>query len=1364
MKRILKYFFSPILSAFVSASVVLMAVCCEKPVIDVEGDKVVESVSMPESLNLRVGQSGSFEVVFRPADARDARIVSLTSSDESVLKVSYVDFTVSYEALSVGESSVSVKVGSVTKSVLVVVTENGSVDPVVSKGGYRVEFIPGLRSVTSLIEAAAVKVDIVEGSKDGNYMFTYAIDGGEPAMVRGLFLGDSKTVVLDGALGLGKHSYRVTVSEEASLTESADFEGFFWVKGPSISSAWVTFTSEFDADFVLSTEDAVSLSDGETGWAWFRHLPATTYVMRDYDIPEFLQLDFEKGVSEEGLYKVPFQVLSAGEGRMKVRFVNGDEETLVEGNVNGKSTRPLGVKDYSVPQDLKIALGGGSQTYTFVTVPEHAYNPEITEMKSSDEDVLSVSWRDLTATFTPNYTGTVTVSMVLSGIAKEFTVEVAGNVVTDFAVPEGLEIVMGESAGYDLVVSPQGALDAKVEELSSSDESVLTVSSDGLHLLMQGVKRGEATVSVTVGHVKKSFVVKVLSDEVSDFKVPENLQLALGGGAQSYTFEPVPVHPSDGSIVSIISSDESILKVSGAGLTATFTPMYTGEVTVTVTIGKITKAFGVKVTGDVVTDFTVPANLEVVVGKVADYDFEVTPLGALDAKIESVQSSDENIMKMSYNGLRVSLTGVAEGTAKATVVIGKVSKTFSVKVLGLYVEDYDVPSDYTLELGSSKSYTFVPKPEGSSDASLTKAKSSDEDILKVEIGGGCTLNLIPVYPGTATVTVTIGSVTKSFDVKVEGVVVTDFAVPADFSIERGKTAEFYLTPTPSEATDATLVSLTCSDESVVEVSNEGLKVFFSAKKLGNAKVTCVLGRKTKSFDVVVTAKRVTDFSVPADLEFEMLTSREHILTYIPEDADDAVINELTSSDEGVVKVSKDGLKIKLEGVMKGEATVTVKVGTVVKSFGVKINGRYVSDYSVPVNMTMNIGEKTTYDFVPTQSGCLDAEIVSISSSDESVLKVSGDGLTASFEALYVGSSTVTVKVGSVTKSFVVTVNGSVVTGISVASEIDGAVLKKGDSVQAYVVPTPSGAYDAPTMKLSSGNTSVVTVTDLGNFLYSFKAVGYGSSTITATAGRVTKTFVVNVNESLSVDSSLSVDWFEEKSILVSGEFDGWTWQGSGSMFDEAGNIAKNAYPFNYGEEGNVCKIRRDGNRLYIKNNVRSSVSDVTGRIVFTSSVTGATATCNVTLKKGDGKCHAIGWCTTDEDGYAVFNLKVRNAKSDNLELSYAAFYYMSDDAIEFIDRDDSADDFYYNALFGNSPGGDTLYYNHELVGRYKMTYPASGQKNVAGFSECTWSWRLDYKEDRDAYVNGVQVIGHIVGRNIDSRTDETKFASWPYDF
>ncbi len=1326
---------------------------CSKPEIDIKGGlHPVEDFVVPSELRLTVGDTGTFEVTLKPANATEDKIISLTSSSPEVLSVSFSGLVVTYEALAPGSVSVEMRIGSVTKTFAVYVTspdgdeKDNSVEVVVS--GCKMEILPSIRTLGGNVEPGSVKVSVLSGHDRGNYVIACSVDDVALTPVSGVFVGQSRSISMDSGLELGPHKVVVEVREENNMTEPAFLEGTLWVKGPALTDYSVEFVSDFDLASRLCPETGVSLAEGEKGMMLVRHSPGGTPVGREYETPGFLWLDFDAATSGDGLLSVPFTCLAAQSGTMSVTFVNGDERYVVSGEVDGMSSRPLAVKDYSVPRDMKLSLAGGSQEYSVVTTPANCYKPEITSLKSSDEEVLTVSHRDLTLIMTPHYKGKVIVTVVLSGVEKSFEVEVTGDVVTDVNVPSSMELVMGESAEVTVGVTPMGALDASISELSSTNESVLTVKHEGLVLTLTGKAKGEARVGVTVGKIRKEIAVKVLSDEVSDFRVPEDLKIALGGGAQTYVFETTPAHPSNGTITRLVSSDESVVKVSYVGLTATFTPVYVGTATIGVTIGAVEKTFQLTVTGDVVTDFSIPMDLSLLTGETKSVSVSVVPLGALDGRVESVSSSDESVLLVAIKGgLEVSFTGVKMGTASVTIKVGKVTKRFTVKVLGKYVEDFTVPTDFQVSLGSPRSYLFDIKPEDAVDKDKFEVKSSDASVLKVEKSGGLTAQFTGVYPGSASVSVTIGSKTKTMPVTVVGDVVKDFTVPSGLTVERTKTADYVVSVSPANALDRNDVSVSSSAPDVVSVVNTGLSLRFEGKKIGKGTITLRIGRKTKTFEVGVTPHLVTDFTVPVDLTVPMLTSKTYDIVAQPSDADDISIVSVKSSDTSVLKVSSSGMRLTFEGVNKGTATVNVKVGTVEKSFAVSVSGRYVSDFSVPRDQVVEVGKTASFTFVPSQSGCLDASIVSIVSSDPGVVAVSGSGLTATFTGKYVGSVLVSVKVGSVTKTFDVKCIGSVATGVSIPSDLAGKSFCRGKSYDFVIGVTPSDAFDAGTLKVTSRDPGICTVTSLGGNRFRFTPKEFGTATFAVSVGRYSTSFSLKVIEHVElVAKKTSYAWNEKVEIDVKGDYESLAFRYEGEAFERSYS-GTSSFKHVYVDESNVGPGK--SGKLVLTWDYHELQHEALGEIIVVTKY-GEETRLPVTVLPPSGRADCSVSRMIDDSGEFRVVLTIVNGSDREVTFTRFGFYISSGDG--WFNGGNGNSYVYFKAM-EHKPF--LLYSDGKVFARYiALSDPNSYYRSISPFSTYTVSWTLsedgddfgDYDLDSAIYgeVEGIFLSNTIV--------------------
>ena len=396
-----------------------------------------------------------------------------------------------------------------------------------------------------------------------------------------------------------------------------------------------------------------------------------------------------------------------------------------------------------------------------------------------------------------------------------------------------------------------------------------------------------------------------------------------------------------------------------------------------------------------------------------------------------------------------------------------------------------------------------------------------------------------------------------------------------------------------------------------------------------------------------------------------------------------------------------------------------------KSFPVKVLGRYVKDFSVPQGLSVEIGQKQTFTFTPTQSGCIDASIVSLSSSDASVIKTSYSGLTATFEALYVGTCTITVKVGGVTKTFSVTGTGKVATGVDIPAALNGGTLTHGQVQEFTIVPTPTDAYDGGTITVTARNPEVCSVTSLGNFKFRFNPSGYGKANFDVSVGRYKTSFSVTVPETIGFSSSsLSVVWGESGSVTVVGNFTGWSYTTSGEAFEKDLMGRKR------------CELSVSGNAITITNTLHEQRS-FNGTLTVTSPVTGATARLAVTLSKPSGEAVCSVSRDIDYLGRPVVQLRIVNQSASDVSFSKFYGYVASGPAYGYALM--SNVNFYVDALNSYLPNELYLdiYGSNKIVGRLAEFGPSNpnyyGSRKILPYEVYEESWVFNETHDDIGY-------------------------------
>lgn len=841
------------ISVIIGAALAGVFYACQKQPVVLEIP--VTEVTVPEGMSLSVGNMGSFAVRFSPYNATDGKIVSLESTDPSVLKVSFEDMTVFYEAVAEGSCVVIVTVGGVVRQIPV------EVRATVLPGEVSAEVRDGVRTVDGVRSAAAFTVG-VSGGQGGTYAYSWSVDGGTRAEARELAPGQSVEVQLPGELPLGRHRIMVWVygpksGSIASLleTEPTVFEKEFVVRGPRLTAASARFLSDYLADFQL--KDGVSLVDGEEGILELTWLPEDTAAEPAFSLPSFLTVDASRREVGRGLVRVPFKVSGKDAGTAEVTLMNVDDGMTVSGKVDGLSERTLGVRDFRFPETILVSLGGGKVEYPLEgVVPETAKEKMIKDVKNVDDAVLKVSFDGLSLFFEPKAQGASDVTVTVGTAVKTAKVWVLSDAsVQDFSLPQVTSVEKGKSFEYTFVPSPVGAVDAKINALTSSDPSVLKVSYDGLKAKFEGVGAGTATVSVTIGTVSKEFTLAVTSRSVVSFVVKDIVSTMVKGETKTFQVFAEPADADDVSLVSVVSSAPSVLEVSLSDGILTLAAKGTGVAEVKVTVGGVTKSWSVSVVAEALKGFTVKdMPTKITRGQTVVCDVVTEPADAGFTALSEVSSSDAGVLGVSFDGMCLTLRAVKSGKVTVAVRVGDVTNRYEVEVAGKSVESFTFPSGMTVPLGESREFTFEVVPSDADGAMIEKLTSSNEGILRVSVVEGLKIRLEGRGLGTATVDVTIGGLGKTFDVKVSGSLCTDIDVSAvdGKKLGYGSTNTFDIKPVPGDCYDAGTLKVVAENPAVVSVekTSDG-RYAFTAKGFGDASFTASCGSVTKAFKVSV---------------------------------------------------------------------------------------------------------------------------------------------------------------------------------------------------------------------------------------------------------------------------------------------------------------------------------------------------------------------------------------------------------------------------------------------------------------------------------------------------------------------------------
>ena len=487
-------------------------------------------------------------------------------------------------------------------------------------------------------------------------------------------------------------------------------------------------------------------------------------------------------------------------------------------------------------------------------------------------------------------------------------------------------------------------------------------------------------------------------------------------------------------------------------------------------------------------------------GILPEGDFAVTSSNNSVATVKKVSFQSASLV---YNGFRVSALNV--GSSTITVKIGDVSRSFNVTVAEKTIPATGLTIDQKLTFveGQTKRFTATVTPSNSTDqvvwanrnedlinnggGSYT-AKKRDGSLgfyLEAKAGSATARSWVFIYPmwlvnHEAKTMIPYGSTEK---------ITKGGAIACFFSKKNGNvTSESdYIGKDILSGTDFTVSSSNTGVASVDYVSTiggrcSGFAVW--AEAVGTSTITVKIGNVSRSFKVTVVEKTVpaTGLDVtPRNLTFVEGQTKSFSAAVTPSNSTDNVVwpnsSYLTSKGGGTYTANKLGF----DNYVGFE--LDVKAGSVTKKAGVMVYPMWFVHYSknkyelVPDGSTYELdknkkiacyfSKKKSY---ATHEDRIDRDILSegdftVTSSDNSVATVrkstvgAGGRIYHGFDvsALNVGSSTITVKIGNVSRSFKVTVAEKTVpaTGLTLTPESLAFVEGQTKSIRATVTPSNS---------------------------------------------------------------------------------------------------------------------------------------------------------------------------------------------------------------------------------------------------------------------------------------------------------------------
>ena len=745
---------------------------------------------------------------------------------------------------------------------------------------------------------------------------------------------------------------------------------------------------------------------------------------------------------------------------------------------------PVKVSGVSIDKPTLSMTEGETANLTAIVMPENATNKAVA-WKSGNSGVADV---DASGKVTAVKAGTSDITVTTADGGKTATCKVTVIAKTVPATgltlnPTGLVFIEGQTKAINATVTPSNSTDevtwpSPAQLTSNGGGSYTAKKADDSESFDLEVKAGAASAKAGVT-VYPMWFVEFLTDKL------------------------VP----DGSTSTI---------TEGGELTCYFSKKKTG------------------ITGDFyIGDDILPAG-----------DFTVSSSEAGIATVEKV------VVSSKYNGFKV--VGKKLGSSTITVKIGDVSRSIKVTVTEKTVPATGLtlaPKSLELVEGQTKSINATVAPSNTTDevvwpspaqltsnggGSYTAKKTNDSESFDLEVKAGAVsakagVTVYPMWfvnhkdktmiPNGSTEKITKGGVIACFFSKIDGNVTSESA---------------YIGKDILPGTDFTVSSSNNGVANVVHVTNydkrcSGFKV--EAKAVGTSTITVKIGNVSRSFKVTVTDKTVpaTGLTVsPQKIAFVEGQTKSFSAAVTPSNSTDNVVwpssSYLTSNGGGSYTAKKHGfddhISFDLE-VKAGAASAKARV-TVYPMWFVNHEEKTMIPYGSTEKITKGGAiacyfSKTNGN-VTSESSYIGHDILSgtdftVSSSNTGIASVANvgtlDGRCTGFGvwAEAVGTATITVKIGHVSRSFKVTVTDKTVpaTGLDVTPR--NLTFVEGQTKSFSATVTPSNSTDNVVWPNSSYLTSNGGGTYTANKLGFDNYVGFE---LDVKAGSVTKKAGVTV--------------------------------------------------------------------------------------------------------------------------------------------------------------------------------------------------------------------------------------------------------------
>lgn len=652
-----------------------------------------------------------------------------------------------------------------------------------------------------------------------------------------------------------------------------------------------------------------------------------------------------------------------------------------------------------------------------------------------DGKITAVDYGQTTITATTKNGKTATISVVVSKV--------------NYVITAPQEIFIAHDGHDNLGATVKPTKDGFVMWYSIEDESIATIDDNGK---ISGKNVGNTTAHIYYGikdtagtnhQIYASAIcnVKVTCDDYKVVLTKTSLTLEKG----STTTISATVTPNATVVWSTLNTQ--IIELTPNNNTATLYAKGVGTTIVTAVVGSTTVSCSITVyeTPEVTYSVSVnPDSITLLEGESYDLSYVITASDGSDTSnlLVSWSTSDASIAQVTSNGLVVAGT---EGTATITAKLVNDNTILDTCNVTVFKPTPSVPTPtitnvsiilnqnamllYTGETVTTGTIVPSATANGSPVTGLTYSyTSTNTNIITVSSTGVVS----PVAEGIASVVVTVttpnyvGSTTCY--VQVEYIAPTTPGTPnppvvPTTGISLNKTSVSMFTNTTAKVTavltNSTLASAVPADTSLVTTSCSGSTITITSLNYTGVTTITVANDAGDTATLTVT---VSTFSVSiSSTSTSIIKGKTTTITASTNPSGYTV--SWANQNSSIVSMSTSGNSITVTGLKVGTATITATANGVTAKCTITVTA-VTYDITMSSSLSVNHGKSTTLTAtITSNSGTVDKSLVSWSVNNGNVtLNSYSNTLSVTVYGATVGTSVVTVKIGSYSKSCTVQVN------------------------------------------------------------------------------------------------------------------------------------------------------------------------------------------------------------------------------------------------------------------------------------------------------------------------------------------------------